>query len=371
MKEPMVCARCIMTSDYPGLTFSTQGICDHCVSEDKRAVVDWDERKGALEKRIESIQKEATQYHVIVPWSGGKDSTYVLYMMKKQYGLRVLAVNFENGFKSQIARNNLDSISRRLGIDLITLRPDWRLMCDLYRQYMKERGELCSVCNIVGYVMIFSFVLKESKALGYFPLVVGGWSGRHENVRSMFTFDYGEFRKVISRDSELFRRFENSAMVNREVCEILELLGDPRAGSAHIGEEKGSKFFQLPDFLEWDLARIQKTLWNELDWVSSGSPIVAHEDCNWHPTMKYLMLKKYKIDNDTIALSAMVRSGNMAREEALKVWKETDRAREPEGMRETLDLLGCSTEEINWDSDWYTGENIDPVASSALYVRAR
>jgi hypothetical protein len=211
---------------------------------------------------------------------------------------------------------------------------------------------------MLGYVVVFSFVLKEGGGLGYFPLVVGGWSGRHENVRSIFTFDYAEFRRVIEANKDLLQRFEANPMVNQEVCEILQHLGDPRAGSAHIGEDLGTKFFQLPDFLDWDVAEIREVLSRELDWLSSGSPFPAHEDCDWHTSMKYLMFQKYGFDNDTIALSTMVRSGRLTRPEALEIEKEANTGREPEKMREILGGLGCSIDDINWGSDWYRGQNV-------------
>jgi hypothetical protein len=358
MKHERRCSLCVMSESYPGLAFNEDGVCAICSDARQGVSVDWTERKRELERRIASIRKEATKYHVIVPWSGGKDSTYVLYVMKKVYGLDVLALNFDNGFKSDVACRNLDRISRALGVDLTVLRPDWTLMRDLYKHYLKEKGELCSVCNMVGYILIFSFTLKETESLGYFPMVVGGWSGRHENVRSIFTFDYKEFRSIVERDESLFERFVSNGMVNEEVCKILETIGDPRVGSEHIGEDLGSKFFQLPDFLEWDVTEIKRALLEDLDWLSSSSPIAAHEDCDWHDSMKYLMYRKYGIDNDAIATSAMIRAGKLTRAEGLEILRVKDTAGQPEDMQDLLGALGCSVKDVNWDSRWYTGENI-------------
>jgi hypothetical protein len=367
--EDHKCNRCIMPRNFPSLRFDSGGTCDLCCNGDPSSGVDLSQRRIELNRRIEHARQEATRYHAIVPWSGGKDSTYVLYVLINVYGLRVLAVNFDNGFKSRWAHINLDKISRRLGIDLVTIRLDWTLMRDLYSHYLRERGELCSVCNMVGYVVVFSFVLKESRGLGYFPLVVGGWSGRHENVRSIFTFDYAEFRRVIEGKKDLLQRFEANPMVDREVCEILQCRGDPRAGSAHIGEDLGRRFFQLPDFLDWDVAEIREVLSKELDWLSSGSAFPAHEDCDWHRSMKYLMFQKYGFDNHTIALSAMVRSGRLTRERALEIEREGNAGREPEDMSALLGSLGCGIDDINRGSDWYTGQNVGETYGGARGIR--
>jgi tRNA(Ile)-lysidine synthase TilS/MesJ len=50
--------------------------------------------------------RKGGQYDCLVPLSGGKDSTYVLYLCARVYGLKVLAMNFDNGFQSPLAREN-------------------------------------------------------------------------------------------------------------------------------------------------------------------------------------------------------------------------------------------------------------------------
>lgn len=358
MNEIQMCTRCIMSANYPGLKFNDEGLCEFCYT-DNAEKIDWDQKRNELDARIEKIKAKATRYHAVVPWSGGKDSTYVLWVLTKIYGLKVLAVNVDNGFKSETAYKNLSSISKQLGIDLITLTPDWHLMRDLYAFYLKEKGELCSVCNVMGYVIMGSFILREVPTLGYFPLVVGGWSGMHENVRSIFTFDFKAFRSTIEKNKTLLERFWENSLVSRDACDILETVGDPREINKHgaATDDIRDAFFQLPDYLEWDVTKIKAVLKKELDWYASDSPIAAHEDCNWHNCMKYLMLKKYGIDNDTISFATLVRSGDLSREAALKVARQINSDKQPDEMKSLLSTLGCSMDSINWDSQWYTGDN--------------
>lgn len=363
MKEKIRCSQCLMTNDYPGLTFNEKGICEFCTKEKKREKIDWEGKKKELENKIEAIKREADRYHAIIPWSGGKDSSFALYVMKVLYGLKVLAVNFDNGFKSKRARQNIEHISRRLDIDVVTIQPNRKLMNDLYGHYLRRKGELCSVCNVVGYVMICSFIFSQKALYGYLPLIVGGWSGAHENVRSLFTFDFTEFKRVVEKDKALYQQFEENVLVNNHVCSLLASVGDPRSASSQMGGELSSKFFQLPDYLEWDLVKIKKILKNEVGWISSDSLTSAHEDCQWHNSMKYLMLKKYEIDPDTIAISAMVRANRISREEGLAALnkngslKEADNNNEPDDMEGLLSLIACSKKDINRMSDWYREEN--------------
>lgn len=356
MNTAKICTKCIMPDTFPGIDFDDTGVCKFCRGEQSAEPVDWEQKRKELEKRIEAIKQEATGYHAIVPWSGGKDSSYVLYVMKKVYGLKVLAVNFDNGLKSIQAYKNIDTLSQTLEVDVITVRPDVKLMFDLDTHYLKEKGELCSICNVVGYIMLNSFIMNYCASLGYLPLVVGGWSGTHENIRDIFTFDYGELKKVLRKDPELLTRFENNILVNPNVLQLMQNAGDPRESSA-VSAEIDFKFFHLPEYLEWNVVKIKKILEKEVKW-SAATAIGAHEDCAWHNCMKYLMKTKFGIDNDTIAIAAMVRSGGISREEGLEMVRDSKSEIEPPEMDEILQRLGCRKEEINFNADWYSGDNV-------------
>lgn len=357
MSELKRCNKCVVSNQYPGLQFDEDGICEFCRAEERQEKKSWDVEKRALEDRIEAIKKEAHSYQAIVPWSGGKDSTYALYIMKVVYGLKVLAVNFDNGFKSEKAHQNIKNISTRLGVDVVNLSPEQKLMNDLYRHYLQQKGELCSVCNMVGYILICSFIFSQKAIHGYLPLIVGGWANTYENVRSLFTFDFPEFKRIVSKDPQLYQRLETSPLVNRKVLSLLASMGDPRTAFNQLGGDLGHKFLQLPDYIKWDLGEIKEVLKGRLGWESSDSLTAAHEDCQWHDCMKYLMVKKYGIDHDTIAVAAMVRSKQISRQEGLKALREISLDQEPTTLEPLLKKIDCTLDDIKWDADWYTGKN--------------
>ena len=121
VRQPyQVCARCIMDTSDPEITFDALGVCHHCRRYD--AVIATDTMRGregrvALERIAARIRTEGRRkrYDCVIGVSGGIDSTYVAYLTQ-ELGLRPLAVHLDNGWNSEVAVSNISNIVRRLGI---------------------------------------------------------------------------------------------------------------------------------------------------------------------------------------------------------------------------------------------------------------
>jgi len=84
------------------------------------------------------------EYDVLVPISGGKDSMYVLYAARRLFNLNVLAYNFDNGFQSPAATQNIQRAVTKLGTDFMVFKPREDLLHQLYRIFLTRAGEFCS-----------------------------------------------------------------------------------------------------------------------------------------------------------------------------------------------------------------------------------
>ena len=119
-----ICSRCILPETFPGIKFDDNGVCNHCRREEK-ALAKAAEKKTDYIKRldelIENKRDKAPVYDVIVAFSGGKDSSYTLKLLKDRYDLRILAYTFDNHFVSPFAFENIKKVADRLKVDLIQL----------------------------------------------------------------------------------------------------------------------------------------------------------------------------------------------------------------------------------------------------------
>ncbi|WP_054750342.1 hypothetical protein [Ruminiclostridium josui] len=170
-----ICKKCILPDYYPGIKMDEEGVCNFC-----RDHVHIEKLKEELESKsyeLDGIISDARKnriasngvYDAIVPISGGKDSAYVAYVLKKKYNLNILAITYDNGFLSGYAKDNVWNIANKLDIDLVVLKPKWSLMKKLFASMMRETNEFCNVCNSMGYLLVASYVMRMAKCGSIFP----------------------------------------------------------------------------------------------------------------------------------------------------------------------------------------------------------
>ena len=124
-REFQVCIKCVMDTTDSKITFNSKGVCDHCLSFDRDVLPNWhtDERgRKELEQVVAKIKKdgEGRDFDCIMGMSGGADSSYMLHVAVKEFGLRPLVFHVDGGWNSKIAVNNINVMIDKLGLDLYT-----------------------------------------------------------------------------------------------------------------------------------------------------------------------------------------------------------------------------------------------------------
>lgn len=128
-----VCSNCVMDTTDSKIVFDTNGVCDHCLDFEQNVKPRWhtDERGEAeLNKVIAKIKEDGKDrdFDCIIGMSGGADSSYLLHVAVKKYGLRPLVFHVDGGWNSQIAVNNINVMIEKLGLDLYTEVINWEEM---------------------------------------------------------------------------------------------------------------------------------------------------------------------------------------------------------------------------------------------------
>jgi hypothetical protein len=360
MDEVKRCTRCILPETYPGIRFDKKGRCSVCSSWNKRRQGQAKKTKSDLDHIIQQFKGRTSKYDAIVGLSGGKDSSYVAYYLKKEYDLKILGMNYDIGYRSEYASENLETLCDRLDIDLITYRPNRALLKTLFAHFLRKRGEFCSVCNNLGYLIGASLSWREKLCLGFSPLMVGGWSKAYEFQHGVSVTSMEYFFENLS--PELLEDLLAQPFIEEKVVRRFMHLQDPR--QAQIGTEQHEQlgeyamhFVQLPDYVEWNLREIPRILSSELGWRHPPDVHESHFDCMLFPIKEYLKFKKYGLTQETIKNSVLIREGIMTRKEALERISLEHRT-EPEVMETFLEVLGISRDDINWDGEWSTGSDI-------------
>ena len=135
------CKKCTMSNQRPRIQFNEEGICSSCLfSVYKRTIVDWDKREKELEELCDKYRKDDGTCDVIVPASGGKDSGYVSYVMKKRYDMRPLTVTWASGIPTYIGNENLFNMTQA-GFDNILVTPNGKTHRKLSKASLIEYGD--------------------------------------------------------------------------------------------------------------------------------------------------------------------------------------------------------------------------------------
>ena len=347
------CTRCILPETYPGIHFNEQGVCSFCLEPQPENPPSEKELKTQLDTIVRSHTGKG-KYDAVVGLSGGKDSTYAAYYLKKEYNLRILGINFDNGYRSEYAINNLEIVSDILEIDLLTIRPKKAFLNTLYRHFLRKNGEFCSVCNNLGYLLVGSFCFNQQRLHGYAPLAVGGWTKKYEYQPGVSVTSMQYFFNHLT--PELLEELVAQPFIEEEAVRIFMELNDPRQTNAYSSTQREFKrlvstFIQLPDYVPWDLNNMAQILTEDIGWRQPPNGHGSHFDCALFPIKEFLKYRKYGLTQETIKNSVMIREGLMTRDDALKRMG-LDQTDEPDVYREFLNELNLSVGDVNGDGEW-------------------
>jgi hypothetical protein len=124
-KTTQICTECVMDYTDPSITFDEKGVCNYCNTFKK-----YPERYGKIPNGKEVWDNEVLpqiikagqghKYNAVIGVSGGVDSTYLCYLLKRDYPqINPLLVHLGGCFDSEISKNNLKIIVDKTGWDLV------------------------------------------------------------------------------------------------------------------------------------------------------------------------------------------------------------------------------------------------------------
>ena len=112
-KNLNTCSKCLLPESFPNAAIDQNHLCSFC-REYKPYIP-----KGEDELQKQLASRHGETYDVVVPVSGGKDSTYILWYAKKILQLRIIAVNYDSGLQSDLAKENIRNACDRLEVPLV------------------------------------------------------------------------------------------------------------------------------------------------------------------------------------------------------------------------------------------------------------
>jgi N-acetyl sugar amidotransferase len=330
MDKPQRCARCVLDTTIPNIRFDDKGVCNYCKIHDDlgEEFPRGEEGHKSLEVLVQKIQSKGKNkpYDCVVGVSGGRDSTYTLYIAK-QLGLRPLAVHFDNGWNSEIAVSNIKNAVSRLNIDLFTHVADWEEFKSLQLSFLKAS---VSDAEIPTDVAIFG-TLHQAAAREGIQYILNGHSFRTEGVIPIgWTYMDG---KYINSVHHMFGGAKLRTIPNFTLTDML-----------YFTYVKRIIVIPILNYVPYNPDVIGKILEKEVGWQYYGGH--HHESYYTHFFQSFYLVQKFNIDKRLVEYSALVRSGIIEREQAIEKM-QTPYSFDEELVEYALNKLGLTHAEFN------------------------
>lgn len=350
------CTRCLTPETMDTIGYDASGTCGVCRQVEKKfdGSIDWETRKREWLVLCDHARSLNLNYDCIIPFSGGKDSTYQLWRICTQTSLKPLVVQFDHwGMRPTLQANNIRTF-RKLGVDVISFKPNWRVVRELMLEALRRRGDTCWFCH----TGIYSYPMHV--ALQYrVPLVIWG-----EALSEYQSFGLGERESV---DEIRFNRAMNLGMTADDMYTFLEgrvarrdLWQYSYPARADL-DALGVRSVCLGDYHRWDTAAQVEIIKRELGWeeeMVEGIPGPTYEkiECFMQGARDFAKYVKRGFGRTNHLANIAIRHGHMTRAEGDALQHEYDGKR-PQSLTRFLELLEISEDEY---MEILRGHAVDP-----------
>lgn len=360
LEDATFCTSCV-ANDFiiPGLEFDQDGKCPICQSANtiKRL-------KSIVPVKNSFPHSKKSRFDVAVFYTGGKDSTYLLYYLAKVLGLRVLALTWEIPYMSSSAKQSIENAKNKLqSVEFISRRVANNDLQKIYAKLYELSQNTCA-CPSLAYVLFYPELVANKVpyfVAGNEPAQMIGLYFNHMAPQIAYTFPEnkmlnllinagrvltlhpplrkGQFQTLATMkqlaygDNKLknMAGYKNQLVSNvcraiREVPQILQPLKRAIRRSSWTGN--------IPAFVQVDFDEICGGVydWNKIkDTIVSQCGWVCPEQCNkaLHTSCKIEKCKEhsqfirfYNMESTMIPFSALEiaiasRSNNLSRSDAL------------------------------------------------------
>ena len=306
-----ICKNCVMDTSDSRIHFDSNGICYHCNDFINNVKPNWnvdENRRNELSKIIEKIkiQGREKEFDCILGLSGGVDSSYMLHIAVKEFGLRPLVFHVDGGWNSELAVHNIQMLVDKLGLDLYTEVINWEEMKDFQLAFFKSGLPHIDIPQDHAFVAtLYHFAYKYN-----IKYILNGGNISTECVRNPMEFMYYGTDMIHIRD-------------------IISKYGTIKMETYPFSSVLRHKFFLR--YIKG--VKVIKSL-NYLTYIKSNALELLEKDYGWKPYPQkhfesrftkfyesYWLPERFGFDTRRIQFSSLILTGQMKREEAIEILK--------------------------------------------------
>lgn len=299
-----MCSKTVMDTTDENIVFDEEGVCNHYHDYQKIAksqLLPEPQRSKKLQQMIDKIKADGKgkKYDCLIGLSGGVDSTYVAWLVK-QYGLRPLAVHLDNGWNSELAVHNVNSIVNTLDFDLYTLVVNWEEFKDIQLAYLRASVVDIEVVSDHA-IQATMWKLAKERNIGY---IISGTNIVTEHILpSAWIYKKMDYSNL----KDIHRQFGHKKIKTYPTLNFRKYV-------YYTGFHKLVPISIL-DYVDYNKEKAKAIIAEKLDWRDYGGK--HYESVFTKFYQAYILPQKFGIDKRKAHLSTLICSDQITREEAL------------------------------------------------------
>lgn len=345
------CKRCVYPANTKtSIVFDEQGVCSGCRLIESRPKINWKERGGWLKALLLEHKAKAraknNPYDCIIPVSGGKDSHFQTYLIKKVYQLNPLLVTYNHIFNTKRGIRNLTNLVKQFNCDLIRFTSNPESVRRISRYMLKKVGDI--TWHYHAGIMTFPIQVAVQRDI---PLIVWGEHGFAELTGMFNQDDMVEFTKKVRQEHSM-RGFEPEDVVADSSSGIsLQDAAPFFYPSDQDIERIGVRGIYLSNYVQWNARAQTKFMIEQYGFETAVKrERTFHlydklDDIHANGAHDYLKYLKFGYGRATDDASNEIRHARMTREEGIEMVKEYDHVR-PSDLDLYLEFMGMTEKEF-------------------------
>jgi hypothetical protein len=298
---------------FPGIKFDDNGVCNYChrAMVEEKLAAQREISRGKFEQLLEELRGKGS-YDVLVGWSGGKDSTYILARLKKEFNLRILAFTFDNGFVSKQAFRNMEKLSESLGVDHLIYKARLDLLRTVFnasaagdelypKSALGRASNICTSCMGLAKGIALRVCVEKN-----IPITAFGWTpGQVPLASGIFKSNPAMIRKMQELSAAPLTRIAGAAVRPYFLEE------------EHYAQPERFPYNIAPfAFLEYDEGEVYDYV-QALGWVRPKDTDPNSTNCLLNSYGILVHQEQERFHPYVAEMAGLVREGRMTREEAL------------------------------------------------------
>ncbi len=343
------CTRCILPETMPFISFDEHGVCNYCRNYKPRNNPN---PREELLRKLEPYRR-AKGPDCIVPFSGGRDSSYALHVIVKELGMKAIAYTYDWGMATELARRNISLMCGELGVEHILVASDISKKRKYIRMNLKAwlKSPNLGLISLLtaGDKHFFKYIEHIKKQTGVDLNIWGTNPLEVTHFKAGFLGippDFEEKRVYMPGIKKQLRyHIKRFKAMSKNLGFFNESLWDTLSGEYYRSFKEKKDYYHLYDYWKWD----EKVIDNTLSYY--GWEKAADTKTTWRVgdgTSAFYNYIYYTVggftENDTFR-SNQIRENQLTRDEALKIVEEENRPRY-QGIKWYLDILDMDFEGV-------------------------